>query len=296
MATGSIDFADVPRLAAERELAARGITIRSTTFARPDLSIIALSDGDQDMAVGAVTLGWSGIAKGAPIVMVMEASGSRHVLATKSTIRTCRDLDGRRVAVNSLGATSDQVLHAYLAEACPDASPAILVMPQTASRTAALVTGTIDAAVIFRDDALAAMKRAPGRVHVLEDMGVRWPNIMNTALFVNERFAARHEALVIEYIKACLQAHRALGSSVKPLVEAAHALLDRDGYFESIAAAYIGVRSWSPDGGASPAAIRETVAFLRRTGNLTGTVDVSRLVNRRFLDRALEELKDDTFR
>ena len=185
MATGSIDFADVPRLAAQRELAARGITIRSTTFARPDLSIIALSDGDQDMAVGAVTLGWSGIAKGAPIVMVMEASGSRHVLATKSTIRTCRDLDGRRVAVNSLGATSDQVLHAYLAEACPDASPAILVMPQTASRTAALVTGTIDAAVIFRDDALAAMKRAPGRVHVLEDMGVRWPNIMNTALFVN---------------------------------------------------------------------------------------------------------------
>jgi hypothetical protein len=124
-------------------------------------------------------------------------------------------------------------------------------------------------------------------------MGVRWPNIMNTALFVNERFAARHEAIVIEYIKACLRTHRTLGSSVKSLVEAAHALLpDRDGNFESMAAAYVDARSWSPDGGASPAAIRETAAFLRRTGNLTEAVETSRLMNRRFLDRALEELKD----
>jgi ABC-type nitrate/sulfonate/bicarbonate transport system substrate-binding protein len=296
LAGGNDDFADVPRLWAERKLAARGIVVRSTFFARPDLSIIAVGQGQQDLTVTAITLGWAAIAQGAPIVMIMEASGSRHVLAARAAIRTCRDLHGRRIAVNSLRATSDQVLRAYLAEACPDISPVILVMPLTASRTAALLVGTIDAAVIFRDDAIAAMARAPGRLHVLEDTGIRWPNIMNTGLFVNERFADRHEPLLVEYLKEWLKANRALGTSVTPLVDAARAVLDRDGNLESMAAAYLAAGAWHPDGGASAEAVRETAAFLRRTGNLAEDADPFRFVNRRYLDRALEELKAEPVR
>jgi hypothetical protein len=54
----------------------------------------------------------------------------------------------------------------------------------------------------------------------------------------------------------------------------------------------VAVQSWSPDGGASPGALQDTLAFLRRTGTLDADDDAGRMFDRRYLVRALRELED----
>jgi ABC-type nitrate/sulfonate/bicarbonate transport system substrate-binding protein len=290
LAVGGNDFSDVPRLAAQRGLRARGYTIRQNEYTQADLSVLALSRRENDMGVISIALGWAAVAKGAPIVTVMEASGGRHVLLTRSSIRTCRDLEGRRVGVNSLGATGDQLLRTYLAEECPGAKPTMLVIQHTRNRMAAVVSGATDGAIVFRDDALAAMELQPGRVHVLADLGLRWPTLMNLGVFVNRQYGEEHEDVVVEYLKACLTAYRTLGTNPALLAREAPRLLNYERNFATIAATFVAGKTWNPNGGTSHDAVRDTIAFLVRNGTLDATIDAGRLVDRRYLERALAEL------
>jgi ABC-type taurine transport system substrate-binding protein len=290
LAVGGFDFSDVPRLAAQRELTARGYTIRQNEYTQADLGVLALSRRENDMGVISIALGWAAIAKGAPIVTVMEAVGSRHVLLTRSSIESCRDLEGLRLVVNSLGATGDQLLRTYLAEECPGVTPTILIIQHTRNRMAAVMTGASDGAVVFRDDALAAMELAPGRVHVLADLGLRWPTLMNLGIFVNKQYAEENEDVVVEYLKACLVANRTLGTDPRLLAQEAPRLLNYERNFGPIASAYVAGKTWNPDGGASSEAVRDTIAFLQRTGTLDAAIDTTRVLDRRYLDRALAEL------
>ena len=152
------NFSDLPTLVAQRSLAAQGYRIESIGYTQAELAAEALARGDADVAFGSMTTYWAAAMKGAPVVTVMEQCRTRHILMARLPIRSCADLQGRTVGVNSLGATGGNLLKAYLAEECPGTQPQVLVMPRPANRSAALVAGGIDAAVVLREDAVRLMR------------------------------------------------------------------------------------------------------------------------------------------
>jgi ABC-type nitrate/sulfonate/bicarbonate transport system substrate-binding protein len=290
LAVSVADFADVPRLVAERDLARAGRPVVSTEFARPELTIQALMHGEADVAIGSMALAWAATSRGAPLVTVMELARSRHVVAAVPSVRTCRDLDGRRVVVNSLGSTGAELFAAYHREACPEARPHVMVMQGNQNRSAALLTGTIDAAVILRDDAMALERRAPGRTVVVEDFGTRWPLVMSIGVVARRSFASEDPAAVRDYLRACLSSVRTLTADASHLAAAAKDVLGGDQDYSRVAEAYLKTRAWDPDGGLTSDAVRETRRFLVRSETLGKDADESVLVDRSFLDAVLAEI------
>jgi ABC-type nitrate/sulfonate/bicarbonate transport system substrate-binding protein len=284
------DFADVPRLVAERELASDGSPATVTEFARPELAIEALARAEADIAIGSIALAWAAAGRGAPIVTVMEVARSRHVVAAVGSIESCGDLNGRRVAVNSLGATGGELFSAFRREACPEAKPNVIVVQGNQNRAAALLTGTIDAAVILRDDAIDLEQRAPGRVKVLEDFGVRWPRVMSIGVFVERGFATKNRRAVQDYLRACLVAQRTIATDASRLEAAARETLGGDRAYHAVAAAYIEARAWDPNGGLMAESVNEAMRFLVRGKTLPENVAASSLVDRSVLDSVLDEI------
>ncbi len=117
--TTSPNMSDVPALVAAQRLVEQGYEIESTHYAQTELAAEALAGGHADVAFGALPTYWAAAARGAPVVTVMEQARNTHLLVASRSIVQCRDLAGRKLALNSLGAIGGAFVRAYIAEAVP---------------------------------------------------------------------------------------------------------------------------------------------------------------------------------
>jgi ABC-type nitrate/sulfonate/bicarbonate transport system substrate-binding protein len=259
--TGPADFGDLPSLLAHERLRARGYIIEETHFNGTDLTVEALSNGATDFAGGAVTGSWTAAARGARVRTVMEQVANPHRLVAGPGISRCADLDGRRLALHGEAAVGTALVRAFLAEECADARPAVLHVPDSSNRAAALLAGGIDAAAIELGDVGWLEEQVPGRFHVLVDFAARWPLIKTTGLHVNADFAAASREIVIEYLRERLAANRDLTSDVGLLAEEAARVLGPSDRWSRVAQAYVDARVWSPTGGLTRADVTRTLDF-----------------------------------
>jgi ABC-type nitrate/sulfonate/bicarbonate transport system substrate-binding protein len=283
------NFADVPTLVAERRLAADGYTIEHLGFAQAELAVEALARGAADVSFGAIATYWAAALRGAPVVTVMEQARTRHQLVARVPIRVCADLHGRTVAVNSLGAAGGNLFKAYVAEACPGTVAQMLVMPRPANRSAALLAGAIDAALVLREHALRLVSQSAGGLVVIEDFARRWPLLATVGMYVNLDFARRNPRAVEDFIRAQLDVIRELGADPIRLADAARRELGDADDVAGVAEAFVRAEAWDPAGGLTPATVDATVRFLLDTGSLTGPVDAARVVDLSYLDRVRAE-------
>jgi NitT/TauT family transport system substrate-binding protein len=279
------NFADLPTLVAQRRLAAAGYTIEQVGFAQAELALEAMARGAADVSFGAIATYWAAAMRGAPVVTVMEQARTRHMIVARAPIRTCADLHGRTVAVNSLGAAGGNLFKAYIAEECPGTAAQMLVMPRPANRSAALLAGGIDAAMVLREHALQLAARSAGGIVAIEDFARRWPLVATVGMYVNRDFARQNPQAVEDFMRAQLDAIREIGADPVKLAEAARRELGDSDDVTALADAFVRAEAWDPTGGLTPEIVNATVRFLVDTGSVTGPLDPARVVDRSYLDR-----------
>ena len=92
--------------------------------------------------------------KGAKIKILMDRISSEWTVYATANIKTCADLDGKKLAIHSEGAVSSAMLRDYLKTNCPAAKPNFLIVPGSDNRLAALLAGQIEASPLELSDAI----------------------------------------------------------------------------------------------------------------------------------------------
>jgi ABC-type nitrate/sulfonate/bicarbonate transport system substrate-binding protein len=287
---GAPDFDDLASLVAHERLRADGYIVEFVPFALSELGAEALARGDVDFANGAIRSYWAARSRGAPIVTVMEHVVNVHRLVVDDEISTCRDLDDRRLGIQSEGAAGTALLRAYLDDACPSAEPDFLLVPRSENRTVALSSGGLDAAVLELSDVLWLEAQYPERFRILANFQARWPLVPATGVHVNEAFAAANPDTVYDYVRARLLANRAVNAEPSLLLPQAETALGLSAKWPLVADAYIANVAWNPRGGLTADGVARALAMLTRYGGLPEDLTAASVADLSFLSAALADL------
>jgi ABC-type nitrate/sulfonate/bicarbonate transport system substrate-binding protein len=221
----------------------------------------------------------------------MDHVANPYRLVAAGGISSCGDLSGRRLAVPADSAVSTHLVKAYLADECPEAAPEILLLPESSSRSAAFLTGGVQAGALELSSLLWLQAQAPGRFTVLSDFSTRWPAIKTTGVHVNAEFANRHPDSVNEYLRALLDANRAVVADQELLVAEANERMGREEDWRAAAAAYVGARVWPQDGGLTAADVDATLEFFKRYSRLDSQLTKDSVADLRFLEALLADAR-----
>lgn len=284
--TSLADVGALPSLMAQRVLADQGYRVVPTFYGQPELAVEALARGDAEFANGGTRAFWAAVAKGADLILVMEHAEKGFELVAVPGIARCEDLDGRTLALSSRGALPTALAEAYL-QGCPGARPHVLVVPHSADRLGALISGAIDATVLQRSDVARLEQRAPGRFHELEQFRRASPRLELEGVFVSGRFARANRQAVVDYLRARLDANRVALRDPARLLEEARRWPAVGTLDERIVAGEVSAPAWSPDGGSTRAGVAATLDFFVRGGSLPASLRADRLADLSFLEEAL---------
>jgi ABC-type nitrate/sulfonate/bicarbonate transport system substrate-binding protein len=237
---GVPDFGDLAGLLAHERLRAEGYVVEETSYSGTDVAIDALARGAAEFGGGSITGAWTAAVQGARIRTVMQQVANPHRLVVASSIRTCQDLEGQRLALHGEAGVGTDLVRIYLAEECPGVKPATLY-----------INGS--------DHWLE--QQAPGRFHVLVDFASRWPAVKTTGVQVNMDFAAAQPERVVRYLRARVQAGRDLMADSDLLADRAARAFGPADRWQRIARAYIEANAWPADGGLTYVDVERTLAF-----------------------------------
>ena len=144
-------------------------------------------------------------AEGGDLVVVAQLAGVYpFVLEVASTIKTIADLKNKKVGVSSVGSSSDIATRAALKRMGldPDKDVVIVAVGSAAQRTAAMLSGAIDAGVSQPPDSLAVEAKG---FHVLYDLASQKLPSANTSVVVTRAFLNANKAVVQRYVDAIVQ-------------------------------------------------------------------------------------------
>src|SRR5690606_17201197 len=111
----------------------------------------ALAKGDVQVTNVATNLIMSAIQKGAKIALIADAQANEWVVVSKNELKSCADLNGKRVAYHSEGAVSTTMLKVWIDETC-QGMPNYLAIAGSENRAVALASGQIDATPLKMSD------------------------------------------------------------------------------------------------------------------------------------------------
>jgi NitT/TauT family transport system substrate-binding protein len=164
----------------------------------------AIAAGSVDMAAAASDALIAGARAGADIKMVAFNTLSTQAIVTNPSIKTYKDLIGKKVAVTSLGAGSSLILFNMLKSHGINPERLNFVLSgSTPQRFAALQAGAVDATIVSVPDDQSAKEAG---FHILEYSQQRFP-FMFVSTWVRRSFAKEHPALVKGYVAALQEAH-----------------------------------------------------------------------------------------
>jgi ABC-type nitrate/sulfonate/bicarbonate transport system substrate-binding protein len=283
-------LSDVPFFMALDKLRADGYIVETTQFARFDLNLAALVQGDLDIASSSIQPAWAAVAQGAPIRTIVGRLRNADVVVTKTDIKTCADLANKNVGVTSAGATNAVMLKQYIDKHCPGTTINSIIIASSNNRMPALIAGSIDAANLQLDDLLEIEHEAPGRFHALVHFAQENPNIEGFAFHAHTDFAEKHPVAVRAFIRALLQAQRDVQNK-QTLRDAATKYLPLDApTLDTAVSAYIEQKMWSLNGALTADNIRSTLDFFVQAQSLPADLTPERIADLSYLNAVLDEI------
>lgn len=282
---GPTDFDDLPSLIAHNRLREAGQAVEEVAFSLSEQSAEAVARGDVAFANGSLRTFWAARSRGADVVTIMTHVGNVHRLIARATVTGCDHLVGRQIGIHSEGAAGTALLRAWLDEECRGLEIRTLAIPRSENRAAALLSGGLDVAVVELSLFTWLTAQAPGEFHVLGDFHARWPELETTGVHVHGTLLRTQPALVEAYLRARLEADRAVVAEPARLVEEAARAIGPSADWMRIMRAYVDAGIWSGDGGLTSAAARRSLRFLQESGSLDPALTIDDVVDLRILDR-----------
>jgi NitT/TauT family transport system substrate-binding protein len=282
---------DVPFLMALDSLKEQGYAVEIVNFVRSDLIAEALLRGDLDVgSVNPNTL-WVAIAKGAALRTIGAKSGMTFRLVAKRDIRTCRDLQSRAVAFAGTRATNKAMFDSYLTTRCPGVTPAIVMIPESSNRLAALQTGEIDAAMLDLEEGLYVADQAPEDFHVLVDLAKEFPEIQFSSFAVPTVWAEQYPETLRDFIRALLVMHRRIVEKPRLLqAEIATRMALDMAEAQNVTDAFLAANAFDPNGGLTEQNVQATIDFLTDVGSLPAGVRTQDVADLTHLNAVLDEI------
>lgn len=284
------DMSDVPSLMAQDRLRAEGYTVETNFFPSADVQVAALMQGSVDIGNGSTRTTWNAVAKGAEIETIAEEAADAWVITAVNEIKTCADLNGKRVGLTSPSSLNAALLKAYL-ENCPGTEPQILIIANSSARAAALLAGELDASPLELGDVVELNEKAPARFHTLVNFATELPRLKTTGVHVTRAFAQEHPELVRAYIKALLQVNRDIRANPQLLKEALGRYLKMDAATaDRLSEAYLARDIWDVNGGMTREGIAYSVDFFNQTGSLPDGLNGDKVSDLSYLEQVLREI------
>jgi ABC-type nitrate/sulfonate/bicarbonate transport system substrate-binding protein len=287
---GVLDVSDIPYLMALDMLKTQGYQVESIQFDQFELISAAMAKGDLEFAGASRQTTWSAIAKGASIREIITKSKNYYVLLTTAEIKTCADLNGKRLAVGGASGVVVTMVNKYLKEKCPGVTPQIIIIASTASRTAALLAGQIDATPVEYDNLLRAEKDAPGRYHALVDFAKEFPMVDITGYYVNPSWASKNPIVVKDFLRALIQARRQIqDKQVLRQVVTKYFGAD-DTSAQTVAESYLARNIWDVNGGLTIENVQYMMDFFVGAGALAPGLRPEDIADLSYLNAVVEEI------
>jgi ABC-type nitrate/sulfonate/bicarbonate transport system substrate-binding protein len=290
------DVRDVPLLMALDDLAARGYVIERRYLTGGPLMADLVARGEAEIAMINNQAAWAAAVKGAPVRTISQFTGSSGLLAARPHVRTCRDLDGRRVGIPAGSGPSVLQLSLYIERRCPGAKPQTLAIPESAARSAALLSGRLDASLLPGEELFKLQRQTPDSARALMVYAEEFPDVQIDGLHVNRTWAASNPGAVRDFVRAQVLAYRRVRADPGLLFAEASKRLSMDSATaRAVGKWHLRRGMWDANGGLTPANIRSTIDFFQKADGLPEGVTPEQVADLSYLTTVLEELgRDDS--
>jgi ABC-type nitrate/sulfonate/bicarbonate transport system substrate-binding protein len=285
------DVTHLPWLIALDVLKEEGYAIETVDFSATDVaSVVAMEEGDLDIATMSNQLAWSAIDKGAPLATFLDMAELPFVMAAKKEIQTCADLDGKAVAISSLTTVSGAMFNVYIERTCPDAKPQILTVKRSNSRVAALLSGEADAATLDFQDLTYLEREEPGAYHALFVFADEFPGVQINSYVMRSDFGEQYPELVKDLIGAVFTARRSL-QDPQVLREAIIEYLEAEpDEAQQLVDIYLNRNTWDASGEYTLDTVQATMDFMQEYGDLAPGLEAEDVVDLSYYSEVLDDI------
>jgi ABC-type nitrate/sulfonate/bicarbonate transport system substrate-binding protein len=286
-----VDVRDVPTLMALDALETQGYTIEKTGVISSSIIADALARGDADIGSLDNQTMWTAIVKGANVRTIAQRIGSTNIIVSKKEINTCRELDGKSVALQSTKGLYPSLFETFVRQNCPGIKPQVVVITENAGRVAALLAGQIDATFLQSEQLLEVERQAPGRFHVLIPIYTEFSNIQVNGLHAWRDWMEKNPELVKDFLRALLAANRRVYAEPQVLYTEAVRRLGRDpAIAKEVGDTYLAVKLWDVNGGLTKENVQYTIDFLTNIDALPAGLKTEDVADLSYLNAVLEEI------
>ncbi len=288
---GISNVIDVPSLMALDALEQQGYQTEVIYFAKGNLLIPALLQGDVEITAANSTRVGAAIAEGADIRVFVGKTNIDYLLVAKAGIESCRDLDGKAVTFPSRQSVGYVMFEQYTQQHCPGISPEIILISGPENRVVTLQTGEVDATYLGLQDWLLLQKEAPGMFSLLIDFPREFPEVQLSMFSASRQWTQEHEDMVKDFIRVLLETHRNIFRDPRLLADGIVRYLEIEpDNADELAQEYLAAQQWDPNGQITMENIQATLDFLRAGDMLAADLTVDQFADFSYLDAVLDEI------
>jgi NitT/TauT family transport system substrate-binding protein len=148
-------------------------------------------------------------------------------MAVQGDIKSCKDLKGRKIGIQEVGAFNEVMSRAVLASCGLTPKDVQYVNVSTKGRVAGLLANQIDTAILHVDQALVAKKKKPD-LNILVNLWEPLPKWLYAAYIAPEKEIASNRQLYIDIMTALVKANRFIYKDKAKTVEIAAKYTQQD--------------------------------------------------------------------
>jgi hypothetical protein len=284
------DVRDVPLAMAADDLRTQGYHVEITPMMSGALMVDALSRGDAELASFNNETLWAAIAKGLRAKTIVQRLSFPNLVISRQGL-TCRALNGRPLAIGSQIGLTPRLVARYFESRCPGTEPQMLVIPDSAARSAALVGGAVDAALLPLEEFLKLQKAAAGKYATLIDLTREFPQLQVNAVQARGDWLEHHPREVRDVIRALLLVHRRIIANRGLLYTRALEQSKTDQTETmSVIDALLAAGAWHPNGALTHDNVQYTLTFLQETGAVPKALRVEDVADLGPLNEVLNDI------
>ena len=149
-------------------------------------------------------------------------------MLVQGDIKSCKDLKGRKIGIQEVGAFNEVISRAVLASCGLTPKDVDYVPVSTKGRVAGLLSNQIDTAILHVDQAIVAKKKKP-ELNILVNLWEPLPKWLYAAYIAPEKEIAGNRQLYIDIMTALVKANRFIYNNKAKTVEIAVKYTQQDG-------------------------------------------------------------------
>jgi NitT/TauT family transport system substrate-binding protein len=204
--TGSIGMVPLEIGVSRGAFKRQGLEVQLITIRQSDVIIAATMAGELNF-MDIIPTAILASVRGLPIrTLAVVLKSAPYVLVSQPNLRAPAELKGKKIGVSSVGSMSAYLVREIVARSGlnPERDVTLLAIGGTAARTAALFSGTIDAALVVAPDNYALEQKGYRRLLLASDY-VNYP-LSGAATSVDQ--LAKNKPTVIAFLKGLIEGSR----------------------------------------------------------------------------------------